>query len=201
MKILKKVDRIEVKRCFVASQRGRGGPDKRHVPDFTKEEFVRMWSRTRKYIKKLSGKQLDRIITKEYERRLKAYDDAEWYLGIIPIAEVGVWNRAGGLPFSWTKGSLKETASRVKHALEKGGRMRALKAVPRILNTSIDFVQKDPYLLPIVFSGGTGTQGRKGLKKMKWDMDDGCIRSLALAVSGKKTIRAYIGLENKKNKK
>ena len=37
--------------------------------------------------------------------------------------------------------------------------------------------------------------GRKRLKrKMKGDIDDGCMRSIALTIKGAKTIKAYIGI-------
>ena len=52
-------------------------------------------------------------------------------------------------------------------------------------------IQKEKYLFPVVLPGGT--MGRKGLKKMKGDIDDGCMRSIALAISGKKKIKMYIG--------
>ena len=51
----------------------------------------------------------------------------------------------------------------------------------------------------IVFKGGTGTNGRKLFKKkMKGDIDDGNMRSIALAVASKKTIKVYMGFPKPK---
>jgi hypothetical protein len=55
--------------------------------------------------------------------------------------------------------------------------------------------QKEKYLYPIVFKTDTGTQGRKRLKrKMKGDIEDGCMRSIALAISGRDRITVYFGI-------
>ncbi len=195
MKLLKRVDSLEVKRCFVVSQYGRGRKDKRDIPTFTKRAFARRLSRAKNWAKKLSQKQLDRIIASDWKRRLRAYDSASWWLGQVNINEVGVWRRAGGLPLSWTNCSLQETAKKVAKALPAGGRSSALKTIPKILKTSIGFVQKEKLLFPIVFQGGTGTRGRKGLKKMRGDIDNGCMRAIALAMTGKKSFKAYIGVK------
>jgi hypothetical protein len=67
-----------------------------------------------------------------------------------------------------------------------------------MLATNVEMLQGEKYLLPIIFKGGTGTRGRHGLKRiMKGDIDDGCMRSIALAVSGTKVIRVYIGFPKK----
>jgi hypothetical protein len=62
------------------------------------------------------------------------------------------------------------------------------------LKTSLGTIAREKYLLPIVLPGGT--MGRKGLMKMKGDIDDGCMRAIALAVSGKKRLRVYLGTRN-----
>lgn len=112
-------------------------------------------------------------------------------------SEVGVWRRAGKLPLDWTNGSLEETAKHVENALTKNSERlvsRAKHAVANILKINVNIIQKEKYLLPIIFKGGTGTKGRRRLKvKMAGDIDDGCIRSIALTINGAKKIKAYIG--------
>ena len=81
-----------------------------------------------------------------------------------------------------------------KHGFKRP-HIRAAKAVPGILNTCVDVIQDEKYLLPIVFEGNTGTRGRWRLKsKMKGDIDDGCMRSIALAVAGRTKIHVYFGV-------
>jgi hypothetical protein len=118
------------------------------------------------------------------------------------MSELGVWRRAGGLSMQWTKGNLAQTAEHVSQALKKDPktlRHRSFTAIPGIIKTALPILQKEKYLLPVAFKNGTGTKGRRGLKqKVIGDLDDGCMRSVALAVSGKKSIKIYFGVPKKK---
>ena len=198
MKLIKKVNTINVKRCFVISQliRLQKG-NKRYLGLMSESNFTRKLKTAKIKALKLSEKKLDKIIKTEWAKRLKAYDSSQWYFGIISPKEVGVWRRSGGLPLSWTNGSLAETAKKVKYALEKNPKIlkkRAKHAISNILQTNINYLQKEKYLFPIVFKDGTGTNGRKRIKRrMQGDIDDGCMRSIALAVAGFKKIKVYIG--------
>ncbi len=149
----------------------------------------------------MTNKQLNKHISPDWPRRLHGYDSSAWYLGEIKPSEVGVWKRAGDLPLSWTNGSLKDTADKVREALARNSKKlarRARRAVSNMLATNVSMLQSEKYLLPIIFKGGTGTLGRRGLKHVtKCDIDDGCMRSIALAVHGNKIIRAYIGFPKK----
>jgi hypothetical protein len=179
-----------------------GKKQKGHLHRISQQEFLGKVLGAKKKVNELSRKQLDRIIEKEWHKRLNAYDSAEWHLGEIKPSEVGVWKRAGELPTAWTNGSLADTARHVSYALLHGKlkrrKIRAAKAVKGILETNVNFLQKEKYLYPIVFKGGTGTNGRKGLKKrMKGDIDDGCMRSIALAINGSKRIKVYFGVPKK----
>ncbi len=198
MKLISPVRGIEVKRAFVISQhiRRHGNKNKRYLPLLSKEEFARKLKSAKAYVKKMNDVQLDRIIAKEWPPRRDAYNGVEWHLGVVDANEVAVWKGAGGLPVAWTNGSLSKTAKKVSLAMKKNSELlksRVKRSIPRILQTSSDIVQKDKYLFPIVLPGGTIPQCRKGLKKLKGDIDDGCMRSIALAISGKKKIKAYIG--------
>ena len=96
----------------------------------------------------------------------------------------------------------QEAPDHVKREMEHGKlnlrKMRAAKAVKGMLETNVGLIQSEKYLYPIVFKGGTGTNGRKGLKKkMRGDIDDGCMRSIALVINGAKTIKVYFGTPRK----
>lgn len=142
----------------------------------------------------MSESALDKIILrKNRSKRRDSYNKVQWHLGVVKTGEVGVWKSAGGLPLAWTRGSLAQTAQLVKVGLKQGSpliKARAKTAIPGILKR-VSVFQKEKYLLPIILPGGS--IARRGLKKMKGDIDDGCMRSIALAISGKKTIKAYIG--------
>ena len=202
MKIFKKVKTIEVKRCFVISQLiRRHTGKKRFLGLISKKEFEKKLVIAKKKGLKFSEKQLDEIINNEYAKRLKAYDNSDWYIGEFKPIEVGVWNKAGGLPTKWTSGSLSLTSKYIKDSLDKNLKKitrRAGRTISHILKTNISHLKKEKYLFPIVFKGNTGTKGRHRLKnKMKGDIDDGCMRSIALVISGVKIIKAYIGFPKK----
>ncbi len=198
MKILKPVRIIEVKRAYVISDFIGTKKNRRKHLNFVPEKIFKQKLRLVK-IKtiKLKESQLNKIIAGLWRKRLVAYNNSRWYLGEVKISEVGVWKKAGSLPLSWTNGSLSETAQKVKYALNHNPELlkkRSRYGISNMLKTNIHLLQKEKYLLPIIFKGGTGTNGRKGLKKkLKGDIDDGSMRSIALAISGKKILKAYIG--------
>ncbi|MBI3888193.1 hypothetical protein HY311_00150 [Candidatus Nomurabacteria bacterium] len=201
MKILQKVKPIEVKRCFVVSdflsQKYLG--ENTQIKD--KSQYVKRLVKAKRAILELPEGMLDMIIKGEWKKRFKAYKNMQWCVGIVKTNEVGVWKKAGGLPIAWTRGSLEETACLVAQALKKNSKKltkRSGIAIPGILKNSISLIQKEKYLFPIIL--WDGTIGRKGLKKMKGNIDDGCMRSVSLAVSGKKEIKAYIGRKIKSKK-
>ncbi|TSC68548.1 MAG: hypothetical protein G01um101456_602 [Parcubacteria group bacterium Gr01-1014_56] len=199
MKRNKKISVKEVKRAFVIAQlvRLRKGK-KRYLGSVSQKEFKQNLTKVKKQVLKMKEPQLDRMIGNDYKKRLHAYNNSVWYLGKVQRNEVGVWRGAGGLPRAWTKGSLKETSKKVAHALEHNPSLikkRARHTIENILRTNVKQLQKEKYLFPIIFESGTGTNGRRGLKKLKGDIDDGNMRSIALTIKGTKTIQAYIGLQ------
>jgi hypothetical protein len=197
MKRGKKVPTVEVKRAFVVAQLVRKHPRRRYLGTVSKKEFEERLRAAKLKVLKMSEGQLDRFIGQEHKRRLRSYEATSWHLGEVKISEVGVWRDAGGLPRSWTNTNLIKTAHKVIQSLQ--GKLppltkRAKYSIENIINTNVRTIQREKYLLPIIFQGGTGTKGRSWLShKTKWDIDDGCMRSIALAASGKKTIKAYIG--------
>jgi len=201
MRLLRKVKPIEVKRCFVISDYvSHQKYLKQAMRVAGKKEYIKRLNKGRRIILELPETMLDMIIKGEWKKRFKIYNTMQWYLGVAKVNEIGVWKKAGGLPLAWTRGSLAETAHLVAQALEKNPKKlvkRARTAIPGILKNSLSIIQKEKYLFPIILPGGT--MGRKGLKRMKGDIDDGCMRSIALVVSGKQTINAYIGVKNKKS--
>ena len=203
MKFLKQVPTITVKRCFVVAQfvrwtKHRKGYLKKTI---SRGEFQARVAKAQKKVLTLSRVQLDEIIGNKWEGRLQAYNLCQWYLCKVKPTEVGVWKRAGEMPLSWTNDSLADTADHVRRALKsrlKHRKIRAAHDIPGILETSVDIIQSYKYLLPIVLKGGTEKDARHGLKhQMAGDIDDGCMRSIALTVNGAKSILVYFGIPKK----
>ncbi len=147
---------------------------------------------------KLPEKDLDKLVSPEWTKRINAYNSSKWFLVEAHPNEVGVWKRAGGLPLRWTNQSLADTAKKVMRGLSGGSasiKRRPKHAIPNILKMKSQVEQKEKYLYPIAFKTDTGTKSRKRLKrKMKGDIDDGCMRSIALAMAGKDPIVVYFGI-------
>ncbi len=194
MQKIKKVEAIEVKRCFVISDMMKPRWYENFFP-FLKKDFAQKLESVKGKILILSSDELDKLIAGKHKKRLKAYDSADWYLGEFETNEVGTWQGAGGMSYSWTEGNLVYTAEKFKKGC---GNLRfvftrAGGAVYGVLKTKFDF-QSESYLLPIAFTSGFGTNGRRKLHtKTKFDIDDGNMRAVAFAIKGAKTIKAYIG--------
>lgn len=197
MKLIKKVRPIDVKRAFLMTHfLNRFGVAKKNDKQTpSKEKYLRAHMRARKMLEEMSAKQIDRKM-EIYGRRLKHYNAVRWYIGEIETKEVGVWKKAGGLPKSWTDGSLAYTARLVKSGLKNNSRLikrRSKRVIPIIIEME-KLIKKDKYSLPIVFEREVGRVKRKGLKKMRFEIDDGNMRSIAYAISGDKKIKTYIGI-------
>ncbi len=205
MKILKQVKSIEVKRTFVISdyiahvRNGKkSGNNHRFLKSIDQEDFQNTLREVKEKILKIKEKDLDKLISPEWQKRIKAYNSSKWFLAKIDSREVGVWPRAGGLPLRWTNRSLFETAEKVVRGFKRSSKSikrRPKHALPSILKISTHINQKEKYLYPIVFKTDTGTQSRKRLKrKMIGDIDDGNMRSIALAMSGRNPFIVYFGI-------
>lgn len=202
MKLIKPVHRIDIKRSFLMTpfMRKFGVAGKHAIKLPSRAEYLAALKKAKRAVLRLNETRLDQLIGNgSLTKRLRGYNKARWFLGKVSVNEVGVWKGAGGLPVAWTRGSLFQTAMKVKKALRQDStavRERAKRAIPAILQFK-NVMQKEKYLLPIVFEAGFGTNGRKGLLKMKGDIDDGCMRAIALTIGGAKRLPAYIGLPKK----
>ena len=189
---MRKATSTEVKRCFVTANFARPPRQRRrYVGGLPKEEFTERVVLARKRAAALSPRQLDNIIAKEYKRRLRAYDNSDWVLRTVRLNEVGVWRKAGELPHAWTTGSAVDTARHVRSHQPPDSALRQFAKIAA-------WTQREK-LYPIVFQHNTGTTGRRSLsRKLLGHLDDGCMRSIALALSGRKTVTVYFGTPKKK---
>lgn len=202
MKLIKKVKPIEAKRSFVVAdfvrhhQYGTAAMSK-----VSKAVYRKQVRQANAVVVKIPEALLDAIIKGTTERRINAYKKLTWYLAEVNTTEVRVWVGAGGLPKKWTRGSLEETGDYVREGLKKHSRElghRAQTAIPEIIKTSLSTLQREKYLLPVVVP--FGTLDKKGKTRFRGDIDDGCMRSIALAVSGKKRIKVYFGMPKRKGR-
>lgn len=202
MKFIRKVSTIEVKRAFVVADHIAHAKDlgskRRFLRNISSQDFNKKLQIVKRSVLRLKEKDLDKLITPGWPKRLISYNNSDWFLARINSDELGVWSRAGNLPLRWTNRSLTETADKVSRGFKRrsqsiNGRFKY--GIPSILKNKDHVEQREKYLYPIVFKTDTGTQGRKRLKrKMKGDIDDGCMRSIAIAMSGRNSIVVYFGI-------
>ncbi len=181
MRLIKRIPTIQVKRTFL-------------VADLARKQNLKQ---AKAKVASMPEKKIDRYIG-AYRKRLAAYNAYKWHLAEFLPSELGVWRGAGQLPRSWTTGTLADTSRRIKQLVLKENKLprtRAASVIPDILKMNFNLFQKEKYLLPITFKHGTGTRGRRGfVRKVRADIDDGNMRSIALTVSGRKKIKAYYGV-------
>src|SRR3990167_3218651 len=80
MRLIRKVKAIEVKRAFLMTNflRKYGVAEKRDRKIPTKEKYLLARAKAHKAVKKLTEKQLDKLIGKEWKKRLTAYNSVNW---------------------------------------------------------------------------------------------------------------------------
>ena len=200
MKILKTVPTIEVKRTFVISNFGKIKGNQKGVSE---KIFANKLEKAKSKVLKFSEKDLDKHI--EWPKRLESYNNSDWYIAKFSPSELGPWRRASGLPLRWTNRSLKETSQKINKVLGTSSdilKKRSRYSIYNMLESPSQLKQNEKYLYPIVFKNDTGTRGRSYLRfKTKADIDDGCMRSIAMAISGRDPITVYFGVPKKNLKK
>src|SRR6185295_1620250 len=117
MRLANTISPIQIKRAFV-------------IADRAKKEPI---SVAKRKVLSMSERSLNKIIGR---KRRAEYENALWRSGSVRVSDVGAWRGAGGLPLSWTMGSIKDTARLVKKALAftpKKLKKRSRYAIPGIL--------------------------------------------------------------------
>jgi len=88
-----KVERVEVKRCFVASEKG-----KEKLRGKTGVAFQMALAEIEKEVESMSEPELNTMISPDWPPRLKKYNELTWYFEQCSIDDIGVWYGSGGLP-------------------------------------------------------------------------------------------------------
>ncbi len=188
------VERIEVKRCFLLSNKG-----KELFRYSQKDVFLKKLDDLEKDVLVLDDQGIDREISLDSPERLEVYNELDWHHGKCPIDDMGVWNCARGLPEDWTLGSLRETALFVKQAIAQeespAGATDAFKTIHTLMKLA-NIIAERRYLSVILVQGGCW-RGREKCKVKKWNIDDGNMRAIALALTGRKMLNVYMGFKNK----
>jgi len=230
---------LDVKRCFVVSELA-----KQKLKDKVGADFQRGLAKIVKETKILTENELEKQAGSGGHNRMKEYSSLRWQYTECSIDDIGVWQRADGLPSEWCMGSLRETVNCVPPKLKKrilssnrtfsmatfskffesifeskpftqlpSPKGQSKQPAPfrfiiwvnkmRLINNrakynipfiaqNIDTILASKFLAPIVVPGGTFRRPLS-YKKMKGDIDDGCVRAITLALMGYEKFPAYVG--------
>ncbi len=170
-------------------------------PEPTKKKIESRLKKIIKQSEKLSKKNLLTYHLDNYHPRYDNYLNSKWELREITLEECGVWPRMGGLPDKATKDSVMDTAKYVQECIKDRKKLtwktrrvlyiEEMKKYADIITKSVpiivleDGVIRNMKLLTAI--------ERKMYKKCKYDIDDGNHRAVALALLGKKKIKAFVG--------
>ena len=120
------------------------------------------------------------------EARAEVYKSLEWRLDTVPLEDLGVWDRAQGLPHLWCVGNVLDTAREYLGNGGEGPYHEKIRGLSRLC--------PDVVLDTIIAVDGGLERGREECEPVKWSIDDGCMRAMAYAVRGRRSIKAYLGV-------
>ena len=142
-----KVKPIEVKRCFVASEIGKSLANK------SREDFIKGKDETIQKVLSMTEENLNKEISSKDRERLDLYDRLTWHYERVSIDDIGVWDKAKGVPHEWCVGSVRDTSiaieeGRISPSSDFYGSILAIKKVA-------DIIVKTRLFSIIVVSGET----------------------------------------------
>lgn len=178
------VSPAEVKQCFVLSEMVKdcAGQDTR--------QFRRCIEEKEQAVRAMNASQLNQRIPNVGDRvRATEYDRREWRFDTISIDHTQVFGDAGELPPELTWGSVKDVAARVGPKLGLIPQCRAKTAIPGIISMA-EIIGSVKLLSVIALP--TGDPYRAYSASIKWHLDDGSMRSIGLALSGRIALNAYV---------
>ena len=178
----------EVKQCFVLSDKAKALAN-RNITEF-KDGLVELKNK----VNEMSDSDLDSY--PPLRSRVQEYNHLTWLWGAVSIDEIGVWPRAAGIPCELCLGSVRETASGIRkrggvEALPVGADNRAKENIPGIINVA-EVISKERLLSVIGLAGGIIRKPPH--KRMRWDLDDGSVRSVAFALAGIESLNGFLGV-------
>ena len=166
----------------------------------TKVQLERELRRATREANRLSDKKLLSYHLDNYHPRYDNYLNSKWELKTIRLDQCGVWPRMGGLPDIATRGSAVDTATYIKKQLT-GKRLTKKNLRAKYIEKMIPFAELITEYVPlIVLEDGVIRHNKlirsaqsKQYEHCKYDIDDGNHRAVALAILGKKTVKALVG--------
>jgi len=127
------------------------------------------------------SKQNDSCIDAE---RIKLYEALTWELREISLAELGIWDKAQGMPHEWCIENMLETVKNYRKAKNHDGNY----------HTRIQHFLNNRKIGAVIAVCGKTKRGREECNETRWAIDDGCMRAMALGLKGFNRIQCYLGV-------
>ena len=142
-----------------------------------------------------------------YAVKYDNYINSNWVLKEIDLNDCGVWPLMGGLPESFTNGSVVDTANTIKPYLEDKNKLNHSLSRLLYIENLIPYAEIITKHIPLnVFTGSIIRRNKLMIPKYitdtkdcKYDIEDGNHRAVAMALKGKTKIKAFIGTRIYKN--
>ncbi|MCD4666763.1 hypothetical protein K8R47_03060 [archaeon] len=153
-------------------------------------EYKEIYNKIKNKIKKYSEKELWQCI--KDKNRIIRYKSCDWYFGRIKISNTGVWPHMGHIVDNLLFKDTKWTANQIFKNSNK-----ILKGELNHLFRILPFVSYLNKHIPIITIQNSAIRDKEKYLKEMCDIDDGCHRTICLALQGRTFINAYIGIQKK----
>jgi hypothetical protein len=180
----------EVKRCFVTSERGR------FIAAFDRPLFLSCLQKIEREVSLLNDEDLDLEIDWQPRRNMFNLKSIQWTFKQVSIDTIGVWvntEGSGGLSREWCIGSVKDTANAIKNKLTRNISGRVFDSIPGIIRLAEIISIRRMLSIIVVTSGLCYPRRHRPCRKVEFDIDDGCMRAISLALIGQQHLNAFIG--------
>ena len=114
--------------------------------------------------------------------RGKLYRGLKWSVMKISLRDIGIWDKAQGMPHEWCTGNILNTAEFYRENSCFGGYYH--ENIKRLLKEEVG---------DVIVVDGRLKRGRERCLDTKWSIDDGCMRTMVSALRGETHIRCYAG--------
>ena len=180
---MKKITSTNVARNYVLAQKLK----KRYKQINNLTDYKRIYEEMQKEVSAYSEQKLWSLIT--HPPRKKRFRELQWYEGTVSLDKIGLWP---GMCHIADKLLIKDAQWSVNQIYASSGKL--LKGQIHHLFRILPFVQFLNKNVPIIVVKG-GTIRKKPYLEEKYDIEDGCHRTVCLGLLGRKVVNACIGIE------
>lgn len=125
--------------------------------------------------------------------RSRQYGLLTWRRRRVLLHELRVWPGMGGLPESWSAGSVVEVADRLRHGVVPESAMRLTSLLALVDKHERDDLIAWLTVMPLLVMPDEFLHSRSPDPGAPWAIDDGCHRAVMLSLLGVESVPALVG--------